>query len=159
MRLDFSNFWQLQTLGYAVMVGVLLCLSYDLLRFFNIIIKPSTALMVALDVVYWIYAAVVTFSFFMLFSKGVIRFYAFIGFAVGFCVCRITVSKLFMFILKCIEKLLKKLIALANKPLGVINKKIKAIKQKIKEKIIKTKKRLKKFKNFKKLDKKVVKKP
>ncbi len=155
MRLDFSNFWQLQTLGYAVLVGVLLCLSYDVIRFFNLIIKPNVVVLAFVDVLYWIYAAVVTFSFFMLFSKGVIRFYAFIGFALGFFVCRITISKLFMFILKTAQDLLKRMIALIKKPMLILDKKIIAMKEKAIQFLSKMKKSIKKFKKMKKLNKKL----
>lgn len=146
MRLDFSNFWQIQTLGYAVLVGVILCLSYDVVRFFNKLTKPSTFVLAIVDIVYWIYAAVVTFCFFMLFSKGVIRLYAYFGFFVGFLVCRITLSKLFMLALNGLQSVVKFISYWLNKPITIFGKFVQKNGSKLKQKIPKIKKCLKIFK-------------
>lgn len=155
MRLDFSNFWQIQTLGYALLVGVLLCLSYDLIRFFNKLTKPSTFVLALVDIIYWIYAAVVTFCFFMLFSKGVIRLYAYLGFFTGFFICRITISKLFMIALDCIIKLLKIISFWIRKPVVFVGSFLQNIAVKIGKKITGLKFWQKILKKFKKSDKKL----
>ena len=155
MRLDFSNFWQIQTLGYAVLVGVILCLSYDVIRFFNKLTKPSALVLAIVDVAYWIYAAVVTFCFFMLFSKGVIRLYAYFGFFVGFFVCRITLSKLFMLALNGLQSVVKFISYWLNKPITLFGEFMQKNSNKFKGKIPKIKKCLKIFKKIKKIDKKL----
>lgn len=155
MRLDFSNFWQIQTLGYAVVVGVLLCLSYDAVRFFYKLIKPNTFVVALVDVLYWIYAAVVSFCFFMLFSKGVIRLYAYFGFFVGFALCRITLSKLFMIALEWAQKLIKFITFWLNKPVSIIIEFLQKNTAKISKTIHKLKNPLKILKIFKKIDKKL----
>jgi hypothetical protein len=53
----------------------------------------------------------------MLFSKGVIRLYAYFGFFVGFFVCRITLSKLFMLALNGLQSVVKFLSYWLNKPI------------------------------------------
>ena len=159
MRLDFSNFWQLQTLGYAVIVGILLCLSYDLVRFFNRLIRPSTFVLAIIDIVYWVYAAIVSFCFFMLFSKGVIRLYAYAGFFAGFGICRITLSKLFMLMLNWLQGLLKIIYKWITVPINYIGKFIQLVFDKICKIISRIKKSLEIFKKFNKINKKVVKKP
>ena len=124
MRLDFSNFWQLQTLFYSLGTGVLLCLSYDIIRFINRLIRPGAVVIFLMDLIYWIYAAAITFSFFMLFSKGVVRFYAYIGFFVGFIISRITISKLFMLLLTWLNKFMIFLKKQLLKPVKFIEEKI-----------------------------------
>lgn len=124
MRLDFSNFWQLQTLFYSLGTGVLLCLSYDIIRFINRLIRPGIILIFIMDIIYWIYAAAITFSFFMLFSKGVVRFYAYIGFFIGFLLSRITISKLFMLLLTWINKFVIFLKKQLLKPVRFIGEKV-----------------------------------
>lgn len=124
MRLDFSNFWQLQTLFYSLGTGVLLCLSYDIIRFINRLIRPGAIVIFIMDIIYWTYAAAITFSFFVLFSKGVVRFYAYIGFFIGFLLSRITISKLFMLLLTRLNKLVNFLKKQLLKPIRFISKKV-----------------------------------
>lgn len=155
MRLDFSNFWQIQTLGYAVLLGVFLCLSYDVVRFFNKLAKPSTLVLALVDIFYCVYAAVVTFCFFMLFSKGVIRLYAYFGFFAGFVLCRITLSKLFMLALECILKMIKFISVWVNKPIEITGKFLQKSSTKITKCMPKIKNLIKISKKIKKIDKKL----
>ncbi len=155
MRLDFSNFWQIQTLGYAVLLGVFLCLSYDVVRFFNKLTKPSALVLALVDILYCVYAAVVTFCFFMLFSKGVIRLYAYFGFFAGFALCRITLSKLFMLALEWIQRTIKFISLWLNKPIEVIGKFLQKLSAKITKSIPNIKNLLKISKKIKKIDKKL----
>ncbi len=157
MRLDFSNFWQLQTLFYSLGVGVLLCLSYDVIRFINRLVKPGAVVVFIMDLLYWVYAAAVTFSFFMLFSKGVIRFYAYIGFLVGFIISRVTVSKLFMLLLDWLNRFVAFLLKKISIPINFVSKKMKAISKSIRDFLLKYKNKFKKAEKNKKSCKKTLK--
>jgi len=81
MTLSTSN--QAYIFLATVYVGLLLGLIYDIYRAFRMITKPGRLLLAVFDLLFWILAAL--FSFTMLFkvNGGEIRLYAFIGLALG----------------------------------------------------------------------------
>ncbi len=119
MRLDFSNSQQAVTFLWSILLGVAACLLYDVLRFLHkTIIKGSFAVFLG-DIIYFSVISVITFCFFILFSKGVIRMYVYFGELLGFILCRKTLSRLiFPLIIKTdqwIRRLLLKIFAPISK--------------------------------------------
>ncbi len=78
----------------TVYVGVLLGLIYDIYRAFRMITKPGRLLLAVFDLLFWILAAL--FSFTMLFkvNGGEIRVYAFIGLALGWGIYTLAVGSI-----------------------------------------------------------------
>ena len=137
MRLDFSNYEQVITFLLSIVLGVGFCLVYDVLRFLHKTrMKGNVAVFIG-DVLYFSVISVATFCFFLLFSKGVIRIYVYIGEILGFFICRITISRLFLPTLLVIDKYLNKILKLIFLPLiklgGFICEKIWKIFEKLKD--------------------------
>ena len=74
-------------------------LTYDIMRCLVISFKDSGPVVFCADLLYSAFAGVVTFIFFVLFTKGTIRFYALLGEGIGFAVTRFTLS---YFLRRCI---------------------------------------------------------
>lgn len=155
MRLDFSNLWQLQTLFYSLAVGIILCLIYDIIRYFYRIVKPNNLVVFFVDLFYCFLAAIVTFCFFMLFSKGTIRLYPYFGFLGGFFICRLTLSRLLMLLLDWIYSFISKIYKWVSVPLQKFMLKVEKISKKLLKFCYKTKNKLKNANIFKKTPKKL----
>lgn len=67
----------------TVYAGMLLGLIYDVYRAFRMIIKPGKYFVAILDFSFWILATFLSFFIFFRVNGGEIRFYAFIGLALG----------------------------------------------------------------------------
>jgi len=88
----------------TVYVGLLLGIIYDIYRAFRMITKPGRVLLAIFDLLFWILAAL--FSFIMLFkvNGGEIRFYAFIGLALGWGIYTLVVGSILVkFLVKVYE--------------------------------------------------------
>ena len=117
MRLDFSNSHQLITFLLSVALGAVFCILYDLFRFFHKKYSPPWIAVFLGDVLYFALTAVVTFCFFIMFSKGMIRVYVYFGELLGFIFCRFSLSKLFWFILTGSDKVITAVCNATVKPL------------------------------------------
>lgn len=118
MRLDFSNFQQLNTFLWAVVLGAALCIVYDVIRFLLSTYNSGGVAVFLSDVLFFSFAGVETFVFFVLFSKGTIRLYALIGEALGFFLFRFIFSPAFRKILALFEKLLFLFLKILSVPVG-----------------------------------------
>ena len=74
---------QLRGFLLAAVAGVLLGALYDVLRVYRILFRPPKGLVFALDVFTLCAAAIVTFLTALAASRGVLRFYLFLGEAAG----------------------------------------------------------------------------
>lgn len=86
---------QSQLMGtlYSIPAGAAFCLLYDLIRIVRRCVRPRPAVDFLLDVFYWVICAFATFSLFLVFSSGQIRWYVFFGLLVGFLLFRFTLSR------------------------------------------------------------------
>ncbi len=94
MRLDFSNHAQLLTFLLAVALGAAFCLIYDVLRALRHCVRSGASAVFFEDVVYFTVWGFCTFCFFLLFTKGMLRFYVFLGELLGYVVFRLTLSRI-----------------------------------------------------------------
>ena len=117
MRLDFSNSHQLITFLLSLALGAVFCIIYDIFRFFHKKYSPPWIAVFLGDVLYFALAAAVTFCFFIMFSKGMIRVYVYFGELLGFILCRFSLSKLFWFILTGCDKVITAVSKATLKPL------------------------------------------
>lgn len=68
---------------HSFLLGIVLMVSYDLLRLFRLLI-PHNPLFIGLeDFIYWVYCAVMTFLLLFYENSGVLRGYVIIGVFVG----------------------------------------------------------------------------
>ncbi len=130
---------QVFTFLWSLVLGVAMCLAYDIVRAFHkVSVKGFFEVMLS-DLLFWGLWSLITFSFLILRCKGEVRAYVLFGQAIGFIIARISVSKLFYrfftFVLRasvrmfaffgsnvrktmeCLEKNIKKILKLIKKGL------------------------------------------
>ena len=112
----------------TVYVGLLLGLIYDIYRAFRMITKPGRLLLAVFDLLFWILAAL--FSFTMLFkvNGGEIRLYAFIGLALGWGLYTLAVGSIVVKFLVKVYEIISNIILW---PIRMIGRGIKWIAKKI----------------------------
>lgn len=97
--------WEINSLSqfisflYALALGGIFCLFYDIFRSFRHIFKFGDIAVVFQDIIYFIIISFVTFIFLLSVTNGEIRGYILFGIALGFLICALTISKLFFKIL------------------------------------------------------------
>lgn len=112
---EFSdNMWEINvcnqflTFVYSLILGGLLCFSYDFIRAIR---KSGFNYFIAVfftDIIFWIISAFVTFIFLISRTNGEIRGYVIFGELVGFILFRITISKFIFYFFTVIFKLIIK---------------------------------------------------
>ncbi len=142
MRLDFSNYEQLLTFLLSVVLGAAFCLLYDVLRYLHKRKISGTFFVFLGDVFYFVLISVATFCFFILYSKGVIRIYVYIGEILGFVLCRKTLSRLFLAILLKLDLIITRVLEMIFLPFGRIIRFINKIMRKTTDKIGKGRKKI-----------------
>ncbi len=84
---------QLIGLAVTVLTGVITGVSFDLYRVARWAFRPGRAVTAICDVVFWLFAATVVFAFLLAYSWGEVRFYMFVGFAMGFGIYRMVLGR------------------------------------------------------------------
>ncbi len=91
---EIHNIDQLQTFGLSLILGLLLCMLYDIIRAYRAVGKPTVFAVFVEDIAFWIVCAFITFMFFLARTRGEIRGYVLVAELIGFIICRLTVSRL-----------------------------------------------------------------
>ncbi len=134
-EIDIEN--QLFGIGAALGLGAVLCMFYDILRSYRRVFKTGIIGVSAGDIFFWLVSAILTFTYFLIFTNGEIRGYLLLAELSGFILCRTTLSKLFYRVLGFVFKILKAvfskiegiLSALADKILIFFEKILKILKK------------------------------
>lgn len=108
--------YQAITFLLAVFLGLVLCFFYDIIRVFHNHYKKSGFLIVFADILYFILSAIISYLFLLLRCLGNIRFFVFVGEAVGFLLCRKVFSDLFVEFCEFIIQILKNIIKVIKVP-------------------------------------------
>ena len=117
MRLDFSNLQQVSTFLLALALGAVFCLFYDVVSFFMRGYKTGGMAVFLADTLFFGMAGVITFMFFLLFSKGTIRLYVIISELLGFILFRFFLSGVVRGLLAFIQRVISCLLRLISKPI------------------------------------------
>ena len=128
MELSFAQ--QSAAFLWSVALGASLAVLYGIFKFIRFSFSPGKAAVFLLDVLFMLSAAVSCFLFSLGFIQGYVRFYVFIGAAIGFAAYRMTVGRLTFilysrFVLVCrkiLNKILRKLKLFAKKLLKICHK-------------------------------------
>uniref|UniRef100_UPI0006CFBE49 spore cortex biosynthesis protein YabQ n=1 Tax=Clostridium sp. NkU-1 TaxID=1095009 RepID=UPI0006CFBE49 len=99
--------YEVKLLLYSFLTGAGLMITYDLLRIFRIFIPHSYVFIGIEDMIYWVYAALVTFSLLYEQNDGGLRGYAVTGVFVGMFLYDRIVSRHFIKLLKHFRRYLK----------------------------------------------------
>ena len=89
---------------HSFLLGVILMISYDLLRLFRLLIPHSLLIIGLEDFVYWIYCAVMTFWLLFQENNGALRSYVIVGVFVGMILYDRIVSRPIFSVLKKIKR-------------------------------------------------------
>lgn len=82
----------------SVLLGVGSAVLYDVIRSANKILRPKAIVIFFLDLLYWFLLTFVFFCFFMVFTNGQVRMFAFFGAIAGFLFSFLVFSKISMFL-------------------------------------------------------------
>lgn len=99
--------YEVRLLIYSFFTGAGLMMTYDFLRAFRIFVPHHPVWMGIEDMVYWIYASLITFSLLYEQNDGGLRGYVIAGIFIGMVVYDRLVSRFFLKVLKKIWKYLK----------------------------------------------------
>lgn len=97
-------FGELALLGKSLAVGVALMVFYDGLRLFRILAVHGALWTGMEDFVYWAVSSLVTFLLLLHLNDGVVRWYAVGGVLAGMLVYNMTISRIYLHLLKKAEK-------------------------------------------------------
>lgn len=89
---------------HSFLLGLVLMISYDLLRLFRLLIPHCNLAVGIEDFVYWIYCAIMTFRLLFLENSGVLRGYVIVGVFVGMILYDRIVSQTVFGVLKKIKR-------------------------------------------------------
>lgn len=87
---------QAVTFLWSIVLGVLLCLFYDIFRAKRAATENGVIAVALQDIFFWSVSAIVTFLFLLARTNGQLRFFVFAGMVIGFFVCRFSISRLWI---------------------------------------------------------------
>lgn len=98
-----------QTLTFllSMVMGMVLCVIFDVFRIIRIMIKPTVLSALWQDVLFWLIAAVLTYCLLLVQCSGEIRGFVLFGELIGFVLCRMTVSALLIRVASAVIKAIK----------------------------------------------------
>lgn len=109
MMWELNNFGQASSAAFAMLLGVLISLFYDLFRIDRLIFKRSVITICVQDIIFWSVTAFLLFCLFLLTTNGIIRIYILFIALIGFIICRLTLSRIALMIVQPIKKLTVKI--------------------------------------------------
>ncbi len=120
---DFSgdSMWEINLSGqllsfcYAVALGMILSLVYDIFKALRLAYNHKTLTVFFEDIFYFLFSAFATFIFFLIFTGGEIRLFILVGLFIGFFVWKMTLSYFTVFVLRRFLNLLKSFFAFINR--------------------------------------------
>lgn len=128
---------QVFTFLWSLVLGVAMCLAYDIVRAFHKVSVKGFFEVMLLDFLFWGLWSLITFSFLILRCKGEVRAYVLFGQALGFIITRISISKLFYRFFTLILKVFRRIFEIfgsnVRKTIECLEKNIKKILKTIKK--------------------------
>lgn len=95
---------ELRLLAGSWLTGVCLMAAYDVLRFFRMLVPHSTWWTGLEDLFYWAFSSFSTFLLLFCQNDGILRWYAVAGVLLGMIIYNRTISRIFWYLLKKLEK-------------------------------------------------------
>ncbi len=111
---EISNIHQLINFGWSVVLGIIFCILYDVLRAFRKVISFSAISMFFQDIFFSLVLAFTTFTYLLSVTNGELRGFVFVGILAGFVLARMTFSIIFVRFLKWIIGLVYGLFSLVS---------------------------------------------
>lgn len=97
---EINSSLQLLNFLRAVALGVIFCVIYDFLKALRATVRYGAVAVFVQDVFFSLLTALATFVFMLATTNGELRGFVFFGLAIGFAVCRLSISRLFQKVLR-----------------------------------------------------------
>ena len=117
-----NNLEQLINFGYFIVIGMILSITFDVFRVLRRSFKTPDIITNIEDVVFGIITGMMLLLSIFLFNNGELRFYIFIGIAIGIIIYMLFISKFFIKINVAIIQFIKQSIVLLTKPIIILFK-------------------------------------
>ena len=111
---EINNSLQILSFFRSLVLGVLLCVFYDIIKSLRLTVNFSAIAIFLQDIVYSLVAAFVTFLFLLSVTNGEMRGYVIIGISAGFILSRFTLSRLLCKFLKSVFSGIKMLFGMVS---------------------------------------------
>ena len=112
----FSTDEELVLFGLSCLCGAAMGIFYDFFRVFRLMLRHSTALVFIEDIIFLLGCGIVLNAFAQAAARGELRFYYFIGSALGFTVYFFTIGNIVILTLRKLLTLIKRIIMLLFMP-------------------------------------------
>ena len=97
---EISTSHQIINFGWSVVLGILFCVLYDVLRAFRKVISFSAVSIFFQDILFSLTVAFVTFTYLLSVTNGELRGFVFVGILLGFSLSRVSLSIVLVLFLK-----------------------------------------------------------
>lgn len=104
---EIDNLLQVINFARSLCLGIILCLIYDVIRAFRKLFEFSSINVFFQDVVFSLFSAFTIFTFLLSVTNGELRGFVFVSIAVGFIASRLTISRVWIWLLKLIIGIIK----------------------------------------------------
>ena len=111
---EINNSLQLLSFARALLLGIIICLGYDVLRVYRKVYDFSSLGIFFQDVIFSVLAAFVVFIFLLGVTNGEMRGYIFLGLLIGFVVSRLTLSRIWFLSLRFVLSKIKLIFSLVS---------------------------------------------
>lgn len=111
---EINNSLQLLSFGRALLLGVIICLVYDVLRVCRKIYAFSVLGIFFQDVIFSVLSAFAVFIFLLGVTNGEMRGYVFLGLSIGFLFSRLTLSRIWFLSLRLVLSKIKWIFSLVS---------------------------------------------
>lgn len=95
---------QILTFLYAVLLGAIFGIIFDMFRLFRVFTKGNVFAVAAEDILFFVICAFLCYVFMLVFTHGTVRMYVFIASAAGFLIYYRTVGRLTLFLFSTFHK-------------------------------------------------------
>ena len=103
----------------CMLLGAMLAMVYDIIRIFRLLVPHADIIVDIEDLVFWIFTAWMVFRTLVIYNRGALRAYAFIGMFLGVILYSLTLSKLLMYIVRRMVPYWKRFFSLMGRPFRI----------------------------------------
>ena len=115
---------ELTLFGICMLLGAALAFVYDVIRCFRIFVPHPDVVVDIEDLSFWMFTAWMVFSTLVIYNRGALRAYAFIGMFLGVVLYTLTLSRLLLYIAHKIVPYWRKFFKLLGKPFAAMGRHI-----------------------------------
>lgn len=98
--MDISLTQQLTSFAASLFLGVIIGIIYEVFRTVRSLFGGGTVVVFIQDIVFWVINSFVVYLFFLVFTKGIVRYFVLIGTFIGFIIYLKTVGRFTAFLFR-----------------------------------------------------------